>query len=85
MFFPEHGVQRHAPSDLFLRACLRDAEDLEDDFTAQVSLYKSRTCLSILHYLAKIGMGDSENFWQVLVEVERSLAYVAVEGLGVSA
>lgn len=85
MFLNEREVQQNAPSDIFLRTYLAHAEVLEDNFTAQVNLYKARTCLSILYYLAKIGMGESENFWRVLVEAERSLAYVAVEGLGVSA
>ncbi len=33
--------------------------------------------LSILAYLAKIGMGESERFWSTLVESERHLAEVA--------
>ena len=51
---------------------------------AQVNLHKARTCPSVLHYLAKINMGESENFWRILVEAQRSLAYVAVEHLEVS-
>jgi predicted metal-dependent phosphoesterase TrpH len=77
MFFREREVQRHAPADLFLRAYLERAGPVEEDFLAQVNLYKARTCLSILYYLAKIQMGDSEQFWRILVEAERSLAAVA--------
>ncbi len=77
MFFHERQVQRHAPADLFLRAYLERAGPAEGDFLAQANLYKARTCLSILYYLAKIRMGDSEQFWRILVEAERSLAAVA--------
>jgi hypothetical protein len=33
--------------------------------------------LSILHYLAKVQMGDTEESWRIPVEAERSLATVA--------
>jgi hypothetical protein len=42
-----------------------------------VELFKARTCLSILYYLAKVQRGNSEEFWRILVEAERSLASVA--------
>ena len=77
MFFHAREVQRHAPADIFLRAYLDRARDLEEDFLSQVDLFKARTCLSILYYLAKVQMGDSEEFWRILVEAERSLAAVA--------
>ncbi len=54
-----------------------------EDFPAHVDLFKARTCLSILYYLAKIQMGDAEEFWRILVEAERSLAAVAAgQGVG---
>jgi len=62
---------------VFLRTYLDHAENLEEDFIAQVDLYRARTCLSILYYLAKLRMGESEDFWRVLVEAERSLAALA--------
>ncbi len=77
MFFSKPNVQRYAPADLFLQTYLAQARDLEEDFPAQVDLYKARTCLSILYYFAKIGLGDSESFWRILVEAERSLAAIA--------
>ncbi len=77
MFFREPEVQRHAPADIFLRTYLDRTDDLEEDLPAQVDLFKARTCLSILHYLAKVQMGDTEEFWRILVEAERSLAAVA--------
>ena len=57
---------------------LDEVRDLEEDFLAQVDLYKARTCLSILYYLAKVHKGDSEDFWRILVEAEHSLAALAV-------
>jgi 3',5'-nucleoside bisphosphate phosphatase len=77
MFFRERQVQQHAPSDIFLRAYLDQTQDLEEDFLAQVNLYKARTCLSILYYLAKVQKGDSEDFWRTLIEAEHSLAALA--------
>jgi Ser/Thr protein kinase RdoA (MazF antagonist) len=77
MFFRAPDVPRHASADIFLRTYLDRSRDLEEDFPAQVSLFKARTCLSILYYLAKVQMGESEEFWQILVEAERSLASVA--------
>jgi len=77
MFLHEPQVQRNAPAAIFLQTYRRQTRNLEEDFLAQVDLFKARTCLSILYYLAKIGLGESENFWRVLVEAERSLAAVA--------
>jgi predicted metal-dependent phosphoesterase TrpH len=84
MFFRAPEVQRHAPAEIFLRTYLDRTDDLEEDFAAQVDLFKARTCLSILYYLAKVRMGDTEEFWRILVEAERSLAAVAA-GQGVAA
>ena len=77
MFLRQPEVQKNAPSDVFLRTYLDQTQDLEEDFLAQVDLYKARTCLSILYYLAKVQIGDSEEFWRILVEAEHSLAAVA--------
>jgi 3',5'-nucleoside bisphosphate phosphatase len=44
-----------------------------EDFYSNVQLYKARANLSILYYLVKVGKGNSENFWTVLVETERIL------------
>jgi len=82
MFFREPEVQRHAPADIFLRTYLDRADDVEEDFATQVDLFKARTCLSILYYFAKIQMGDTEEFWRILVEAERSLAAIAA-GTGI--
>lgn len=73
MFFDKPELRRHAPAQIFLETYLRRAEDLESDFMAHVALYQARTCLSILYYLTKVGMGDSENFWRIMVEAEKNL------------
>jgi hypothetical protein len=78
MFFHERDVQRYAPADLFLQTYLQQARHLEEDFFAQMDLFKARTCLSILYYLAHLHMGNSEVFWRILVEAERSLTAAAV-------
>lgn len=82
MFFHERHVQRQAPADLFLQAYQERARDLPADFPAQVDLYRARTCLSILYYLAKLRMGEDESFWRILVEAERSLAAIAARKMG---
>jgi hypothetical protein len=70
-------------AEIFLQTYQRQTRNLEADFLAQVDLFKARTCLSILYYFAKIGMGGSEDFWRILVEAERSLAAVATgQGVG---
>lgn len=76
MFFNQMPVQLNAPADIFLHAYMENAEALDDDFLHQVALFKARTCLSILYYLVKVGMGSSPNFWRVMVEAERDLASV---------
>jgi predicted metal-dependent phosphoesterase TrpH/aminoglycoside/choline kinase family phosphotransferase len=77
MFFRVPQVQRHAPADIFLRTYLDRTDDLEEGFPAHVNLFKARTCLSILYFLAKVRMGETEEFWRILVEAERSLAAMA--------
>ncbi len=84
MFFRAPEVQRHAPAEVFLRTYLDRIDDVEEDFAAQVNLFKARTCLSILYYFAKIQMGGAEEFWRILVEAERSLAAIAA-GRGIGA
>lgn len=78
MFFTQPHVQEHAPSDVFLQTYLQHADLPEDDFMEQVALFKARTSLSILYYLARVGMGPSPNFWRVMVEAERDLASISI-------
>jgi predicted metal-dependent phosphoesterase TrpH len=39
-------------------------------------LFRARTNLSIAAFLIRVGMGDSEDLWRVLVEAEQSLSQV---------
>jgi hypothetical protein len=43
------------------------------DFLRQTELFRARTNLSIAAYLIKVGLGESDNVWRVLVEAERAL------------
>jgi 3',5'-nucleoside bisphosphate phosphatase len=76
MFFKERDVQKNAPSEIFLETYLATANNLENDFMNHVHLFRARTCLSILYYLAKIEMGDTENFFRIMVEAEKNLAAI---------
>ncbi len=60
--------------DVFLDAYMSVAQENGNNFLNQVELFRARTDLSIASYLIKVGLGDSENLWRVLVEAERALA-----------
>ncbi len=76
MFFNNSEIQRKAPVSIFLDTYLSAANDLEYDFFSNVNLYKARACLSILYYLAKVELGESENFFRIMVEAEKSLVSI---------
>ncbi len=76
MFFDLRTIRRGAPSEIFLETYLSNAEGLEDDFMNHVNLYKARASLSILYYLAKVNLGDSENFFRIMIEAEKSLVSI---------
>ena len=42
-----------------------------------MELFKARTALSIIYFLVKVGLGDSEDLWRVMVSAEQSLTRVA--------
>lgn len=71
--FPHGDILRDIPEEVFLDSYREASERLDDDFTIQVELFRARTNLSIAAYLIKLGLGDSENLWRVLVEAERAL------------
>lgn len=77
MFFDQFDILDKAPVEIFLDEYVQQIKGLQPDFTAQVNLYQARTNLSILAYLAKVGMGESERFWSTLVEAEHHMAEVA--------
>ncbi len=74
-FGHQHILQRY-PEELFLDAYLRSAETVETDFLRQVELFRARTNMSIAAYLIKVGLGDSEDLWRVLVEAERAISHL---------
>jgi aminoglycoside phosphotransferase (APT) family kinase protein len=61
--------------EAFLEAYQRRVSRLPSDFLRQVELFRARTNMSIASYLIKVGMGDSQDLWRVLVEAERALAF----------
>ncbi|NVN92462.1 MAG: phosphotransferase, partial [Desulfuromonadales bacterium] len=71
--FPE--ILARLPEDIFLDAYAAEAGPLSRDFIGQVELFRGRTNLSIASYLIKVGMGESEDLWRVLVEAERALLH----------
>ncbi|BDV42361.1 phosphotransferase [Geotalea uraniireducens] len=73
-FFAHPEILRNYPDELFIDAYLRRLEEAEGDFLTQVQLFRARTNLSIAAYLIKVGLGDSEDLWRVLVEAEQSLS-----------
>ncbi|RJP19824.1 MAG: phosphotransferase [Candidatus Abyssobacteria bacterium SURF_5] len=77
-FFHHRDVLKTVNEDFFLATYLQYAEDAGDDFLAQVELFKARASLSIIYFLIKIGLGDSENLWRILVEAEHSLTSLSI-------
>lgn len=76
MFFSLKEIQNYAPADVFLDTYLKTVNEPEADFVKQVNLYKARASLSILYYLAKVNLGDSENFFRIMIEAEKSLVAI---------
>jgi len=72
-FFSSPGIVERLPEGLFLDAYGAEAGPLTGDFIRQVELFRARTNLSIASYLIKVGLGESEDLWRVLVEAERAL------------
>jgi 3',5'-nucleoside bisphosphate phosphatase len=69
--FPE--ILARLPEEAFLDAYTVEAGPLSAEFVGQVDIFRARTNLSIASYLIKVGMGESEDLWRVLVEAERAL------------
>jgi len=77
MFFDRPEVYRKAPIEIFYQEYLDKSDGLEPDFGLNVELYKARAYLSVIYYLVKVGKGNSQNFWAILVDAEKSLAHRA--------
>lgn len=80
-FFYHGEVLSKVSESFFLDAYRAAAEGLPEDFLSQVEIYRARANMNIAYYLIKVGMGESENLWRVLVESDQALARVAVHGL----
>ncbi len=70
--YPE--ILQEIPEEIFLDAYITAAAETGRDFLSEVELFRARTDLSIASFLIKVGLGDSENLWRVLVEAEGALA-----------
>lgn len=75
-FYPYPEVRERYPEELFLNAYLEEAPVLANDFPAQVHLFRARTNLGIAAYLIKLGLGESEDLWRVLLEAEQALSHL---------
>ena len=76
-FFRHEEILRNFPESLFLNAYLEAADSVSADFGRQVELFRARTNLSIAAYLIKLGLGDSEDLWRLLVEAEKAVCNLA--------
>ncbi len=77
-FYHRPDVLSKVSGDVFLRKYLNKIERADDDISRQIALFRTRTSLSICYYLIKVGLGDSENLWRVLVEAEQQLSRLSV-------
>ena len=82
MFYNHRHIFEKVPPELFLEFYENEANFLPNTFRQQVHLFRTRTYLSILYYLAKVNAGDSENFWTMLLHAEKALASISHSQLG---
>jgi hypothetical protein len=61
------------PDELFLDVYTDAAGGVPPGFGQQVELFRARTNLSIAAFLIKVGLGESENLWRILLETEKIL------------
>jgi thiamine kinase-like enzyme/predicted metal-dependent phosphoesterase TrpH len=77
-FYDKPGILAKVPENLFLKKYMHEAKHVDQNFLMQIDLFRARTSLSICYYLIKVGLGDSENLWRVLVEAEHRLARLSM-------
>ena len=73
-FFAYPEILKEIGEDVFINAYRAAAPWAGHDFLRYVELFHARCNLSIAAFLVKLGLGDSENLWRVLVEAERAIA-----------
>ena len=70
--YPE--ILQEIPEEVFLDAYMSAVKETGKGFLTEVELFRARTDLSIASFLIKVGLGESENLWRVLVEAETAMA-----------
>lgn len=75
-FFRNYEIRQRYPESLFVENYLRSVPDVDSDFMQQVELFRARTNMSIAAYLVKVGLGDSEDLWRVIVEAEQAMSHL---------
>ena len=80
-FFGTPEILDRYPEERFLDAYREERQSLPVDFDGQVAIFRARTNLSIAAYLIKLGMGDSEDLYRVLVEGEQALTHTSAAEL----
>ena len=74
--FSHQELLERLPESIFLDAYLDEGPPVGDDFLWQVELFRARTNLSIAAFLIRVGMGESEDLWRVLVEAEQGMSQI---------
>lgn len=74
--FSHQELLQRLPESIFMEAYLDEGPPVGDDFLWQVELFRARTNLSIAAFLIRVGMGESEDLWRVLIEAEQSLSQI---------
>lgn len=74
--FGHQELLQRLPERIFLDAYLDEGPPVGDEFLWQVELFRARTNLSIAAFLIRVGMGESQDLWRVLVEAEQSLSQI---------
>jgi 3',5'-nucleoside bisphosphate phosphatase len=79
-FFGHPEVLKGAPEPLFLAGYRQAGGGSGALFPLEVELFRARANLSIAYYLIKVGLGEGQDIWRVLVEADRSMAQVTMQG-----
>lgn len=74
--FSHQELLQRLPETIFLEAYLDEGPPVGDEFLWQMELFRARTNLSIAAFLIRVGMGESEDLWRVLVDAEQSLSQI---------
>jgi hypothetical protein len=75
-------ILREVSEEVFLNAYLSVSSVAGPDFLRQVELFRARTNLGIAAFLIKLGLGESENLWRVLVEADSAMAQFSASAEG---